>query len=126
MEVTYTRIDMELCRTNRHTPQDVIPRLPQDVWVVSHDAIQYDSPVRWVFHKTESHVLIPLVPYLLHAEPDLALAFAFSLGIRCAFQLNTPVKRLHIACGVPVDTLPENPPTQGLRYHLGFGLVLDT
>lgn len=124
MKLTHHRIDINKCAEAGHPPQDVIERLPGDVWLTSMDAIYLDQPIKWCQYKSEKHVMIPLVPYRLDPNPDLALAFMFSLGVRISYDLGRPVKRLHIATGTPLSDGSDHPEGK-VQYWAGFGLVIE-
>lgn len=130
MEVTHNRIDVprSLASAAAGTPcpvQDVIAREAGDVWLVSHDAIQLDQPIKWLYHQREPYVMIPLVPYLTYPSPDLSLAFLFQLGVRVALDLSRPVRRLHLSTGYPVEQVYDAQQRNSLiRYYLGFAVLL--
>lgn len=125
MQITHCRIDLEECQRRGQPPSAIIERAANELWLVSYDAIRMDQPITWSQTRREGSVLIPLVPYLLRPEADLALAFMLQLGMRVSFELGRPVKRLHLATGVPVSE--EECPNFGTmwRYHAGFGVVLE-
>ena len=134
MEVTHDRVDLprywEQMQSPRpgvidDLPQVVIPRRPGDVWLVSHAAIEMEKPIQWQNHRKDDHVMIPLFPYLVRPEPDLAMAHTFQLGIRCSFDLGRPVRRLHLAMGSPVNQISSDDLGELWQYYLGFAVVLD-
>lgn len=130
MEVTHNRIDLVECESRGQAPAAIISRAPDEHWLVSTDAIRMDRPIVWSPTQRESYVHIPLVPYLLRPEADLALAFMLQIGMRVSFSLERPIRRLHIVTG------HAGPPT-GLReiidpelgtlwqYFAGFGIILE-
>ena len=125
MEMTKHYID--LVRYQDGEPiVDVIDRQQGETWLVSHDAVQLDRPVVWKKHLKESHVLIPLVPYIMQPRPEQALAFMLQLGMRCSFDVGRPIRRLHIAIGAPVNQFVDDPVLgSGWQFHVGFAILLD-
>ncbi len=126
MEVRYDRIDLVASRQlfapgARFEPAQVITRQPKETWLIADGPVRREAPVPFVYCHQEALVRIPLIPYLTQAAPDLAMAFAFSLGIRCASQLTQPIARVHIVTGVPVETCEDGM----LRYWAGFGFLLE-
>lgn len=106
-------------------PSDVIAKMPQDVWLVSHDQIHMDQPIRWFQHVKGTHVVLPLFPYVLSPRPEEALGYMLQLGMRCSFDLGRPIKRLHLALGHPVNQFVGDPQLgDGWQFWAGFGLVL--
>ncbi len=131
MEISYHRVDIPRTQAaqpagQRFAPELVIPRKAAEIWLISIEPIRMESQVILAIQQQESFVRIPLIPYLLHKESDLALAYPLALGIKCAGQIQVPVRRLHIVTGVPVEEVPESPADCGLRYWLGFGFVVQT
>jgi hypothetical protein len=135
MELTYHRVDLaesEAYHQQRRTqpnqkfePFDIIDRVPGENWYVPHGAVTFDKPPDWRLVKREKHVYIPMVPYLLPAEPDMALAFMLQLAAGCLGSLTTII-RLHVATGFPVNELLDD--EQGTRvwqYHVGFAVLLN-
>ncbi len=124
MELTHHRIDIARALEDSEIVHDVVPRRAKEVWMVLSDAIRFDAPLVWHVCQREQHVMIPLVPYWTSEEPDLAMAFMLQLGLRCAGELATPIRRLHIATGYPVSVV-ETTDGPRLQYYAGFGVVLD-
>lgn len=126
MEVTYDRVDMVACRREGITkPEQIIQRGPNETWMVPDGPVVVGQPVDWSLTKQGDYVKIPVIPYLLNKEPDLAMAFMLAIALNCAFELNHAVSRLHIVTGVPLEALPENPNSGlGLRLWIGFGVLL--
>lgn len=122
IKLTHERVDLNKCLAANHDPQTVIHRGPSEVWLVSEAAISLATPIRWGRFQRETHVRIPLVPYLLNPQPDMALAFCFSLGLHAQLSVG-PISRIHIVTGVPVSDGSDDPEGR-LRYWIGFGVVL--
>lgn len=125
MQLTHSRIDLAECIRRQQPPQAIIERAANELWLVSYDAIRMDRPIQWTQTRREDAVLLPLVPYLIRPEADLALAFMLQLGMRVSFELGRPVRRLHIATGYPVNETQD--PNFGTmwQYYAGFGVVLE-
>lgn len=131
LEFSHSRIDLETFWQLPPTPdgpqgpQDVIRRDPADVWQVALSPIFTDQrPIQWAVQRQQTHVQIPLIPYLLSSEPDLALAYMWQLAFTAAVKIGKPIRRLHLATGVPVETLDGAPPTAALRFHIGVAALL--
>jgi len=123
MLLTHTRLNLE-AYDGGELPHDIITRQPKELWIVAHEPVELDKPVAWRTHKKEGHVFIPLAPYLVRPEPDLAMAFMFQLGCRVHADFGRPIERLHIVTGHPIHEVD----TEGLgnmwQMQLGFGFVL--
>lgn len=135
MEITHHVIDLarhaELVPEPRpgnmdDLPQDIIEKRPGDLWLVSHEPIYMDRPIRWFNHQKGTHVVIPLFPYVLSPEPTRALGFMLQMGIRCSIAVGRPVRKLHLALGHPVNQFVGDPQLgDGWQFYVGFGLVLE-
>jgi hypothetical protein len=125
MEITHQRIDLEACRRHRHTPQTVIKRSPNETWCVPTSPVLPAGNFGWSYCRSEELVQIPLVPYLLKEDPDLALAFMLAIGVRAARDIQRPVRRIHIATGVPMEQFGPDEHGYGMRLFVGFGLLLE-
>jgi len=125
MEVTHSRLNVEAYQPDTQDPPcDVIQRSAGEVWLVSHQPILMDRPIQWSHHKKHDHVYIPLVPYLTHSDPELAMAFMLQLGCRVSFDVGKPIKRLHIVTGHPLhQVMQEN--SNCWQVQIGLGLVLE-
>jgi hypothetical protein len=124
MIVSHSRIDLAECFRRQQPPAAIIDKAENEQWLVSYDAIRMDRPIVWATTRREGQVYIPLVPYLIRPEADLALAFMLQLGMRVSFELGRPVQRLHVATGVPVSEVTD--PNFGTmwQYYAGFGVVV--
>lgn len=87
--------------------------------------MEKDKRLTWEFYKQNEHVRIPLFPYITSTQPELAMAYIFSLAFKVAGQLDKPVRKLHIAIGMPLVVVPRPPHGDCLQYWLGFGLILE-
>ena len=96
-------------------------------WRVLAEPLVPGAVPHWSAATRDEYVRVPLFPYLLSAEGDLALAFMLQLGLTCAGQLPGKVEAAHIVTGVPVDLLydPTNSHPTGMRYWVGFAVVME-
>lgn len=125
MEVTHSRLDLPAYQRGMSPPHGVVNRAPAEIWMVSHDPISMDRPINWCVHQKDSQVLIPLVPYLTSDSPDLAFAFALSLGMRVSFDVKRPIRRLHIFTGFPANEVSDEGSGRIFwQFQIGFGIVL--
>ena len=135
MEFTHHRIDMAASE-ERHrlhaspdTPFqlfDIITRQKGEDWYVPYTPISFTERLDWRITRRENHVYIPLVPYLLTPEPDLALGFMLQLAAAAMGSLDRRIRRLHVATGYPVsDIFNEDDRSRMWQYHVGFGVVLE-
>jgi hypothetical protein len=125
MDFKWDRID--LIRTfaaGEEKPAMVLPRRHGERWLVAESGIYIDRPTQWTFFQTEDSILVPLIPYLLHPDPDLAFAHMFAIGMKCLIsEVKRPVKRLHVVTGVPLDELDDTGDGPKLRYWFGFAVL---
>jgi len=122
MEFTYNRIDVPMYDGSEDPPHDVIPRKQGEIWMVPHHPIALDRHIDWRHHKREDHVYIPLCPYLLPADPDLALGFMLQLGMRAATDLQQKLQRIHLAIGHPVNEVFQEGMGNVWQYQVGIAL----
>jgi hypothetical protein len=123
MELTHSRLDLG-AYDSKSPPHDIIDRQQNEVWSVAHSPIELDEQIDWRHHQKQTHVYIPLVPYLVQPEPDLALAFMFQLGCRIKVDFGRPIRRLHIVTGHPVHEIDTEQYGAMWQAQLGFGFVL--
>ncbi len=124
MLFTYNRVDVAAYAGMPEGPQDVITREPRDTWLVAYSPIVPGEVIRWSVCQKEQHVLIPLVPYLLSTQPELALGYMLQLGLSAAAQLERRVARLHLSLGSPVNEVDDPQYGHRLQFYCGFGIVL--
>lgn len=131
MNLSVTRVDIE--KTRQHWPVEkpfapahIFPRKDKNNWFVLSKPMVMDTPPKW--HKTaaDEFICIPLFPYFLHPEADLAFAFMLQLGLSCAAHFPGPVSALHVVTGVPVEMAYDNDNTElkHLEYWVGFGVLI--
>lgn len=129
MELTYSRIDLdaEYARDPEYKGPvlDRVVRSSGDVWYVVGEPIDFDKkPVSWRKSIRGDHVPVPMVPYLMPTDLDLALGFMVQMGVRVASSLGRPVKRLHLSTGVPVEEVTGPDGQLYWRYLMGFAILL--
>lgn len=122
MEFTYNRIDVPMYEGQENGPHDVIPRRQGEIWMVPHAPVSLSEPIDWRHHKREDFVYVPLYPYLIPADPDLALGFMLQLGMRAATDINKPLQRIHLALGNPVNEVFQEGMGNVWQYQVGFAL----
>lgn len=128
MDLTWNRVDLlRSAAAGVDNPGLVVPRKPGEQWVVCQSPVTMAGKTDFTLFADEEQFYVPLYPYLLHREPDLAFAAMFGFGLKCVqYDVRRQVKRLHIVTGVPVVEV-DPAEAQGdlvMRYWLGFGLLL--
>lgn len=132
MKLTVTRVDIE--KTRQYWPTDklfapahVFPRGDKNNWVVMAEQLLPGMPPKWYQTAADEFIRIPLFPYFLNPEADLAFAFMLQLGLSCATYFPGAVSALHIVTGVPVEMTYDNnnEQLQHLEYWVGFGIVMN-
>lgn len=122
---THNTIDLAAAQRNGIKPADRVIRGDREIWLVPFGAISLTEPIDWRTIQREAYVHIPLVPYLMHTDPALALGFMLQLGLRCAYDLGRPLSRIHLATGSPVNEVYDHDSQQrSWQYHVGLGVVL--
>lgn len=103
---------------------DIVQRAPSEVWAVPIEPISRQKVIRWTHYMKDTHVMIPLLPYLVSPDPALAMAFMLQLGLRAGLDLGRQVHRIHLSIGRPVNQMQD--PQQGLMWQVqvGIGLVI--
>lgn len=129
MELTWGRLDLEQTfKAGIDRPNLVFDRGRAEHWVVATSPVTLQRPTEWTHFNSEDQLAIELFPYLLRPEPDLAFAYLFACGLKCATQeLRRPIRRLHVVTGVPVIEVDPKEAKGELthRYWMGFGVLLD-
>jgi hypothetical protein len=124
---THNRIDLATYLAQGQPPVDVVQRQQGEHWYVSYQPVDVTGRHGdWAKCCKEQYVRVPLLPYVMPASPELALAFMLQLGLAAGRTLHTPGRslvRLHLAVGCPVETLNADTPEEQLRYHIGMGFV---
>lgn len=134
MQLLIERLDIDKTRENWRSNQPFRPAFvkprKQDKrhWLVlTEPFLPGDEPH---FAKTthDEYVRIPLYPYRLSPQGDLALAFMLQLGLSCASYLPAAIESLYLVVGNPVHILydAEDPPAAiGMQYWIGVALTLE-
>jgi hypothetical protein len=134
MRLNIAQLDME--QTKATWPREV-PFAPAYVyrrkhgdqarWLVLDAPASPDMPPVWALAEHDDYVRIPLFPYVLSENADLALAYMLQLGLSCAGHLPRQVKHFYVVTGAPVELLydPDTDTNTGIRYWVGFGVVLE-
>lgn len=126
---------LDMVKTREHWPREVpfrpalVKNRKQDKshWLALTEPLMPGEPPHLAQTERDEFIRIPLFPYLLSAQGDLALAFMLQLGLSCAAQLPSPVDKLFIVTGTPVELLydPDTNQNTGLRYWVGFAVTLE-
>lgn len=123
MEFTYSRINVVMYDGSKDPPHDVIARSSGELWMVPHNPVSLTDRIDWRHQKRETHVYIPLHPYLIPAEPDLAMGFMLQLGMRAVADLGMGhIIRIHLALGNPVNEVVQEGVGPAWQYQVGFAL----
>jgi len=122
MEFTYNRIAVDLYEGGEDPPHDIIPRKNGELWLVPHAPISLTAKIDWRHHKREDNVYIPLYPYLIPSDPDLALGFMLQLGMRAATDLGQKLVRVHLSLGNPVNEVFQEGMGNAWQYQVGIAL----
>lgn len=96
-------------------------------WLVLDSPLDADQPPQWASPLKDDYIRVPLFPYMLNPEADLALAFMLQLGLSCATHMPKQVVRLLVVTGQPVELLydPDTDVNTGIRYWVGFAVITE-
>lgn len=132
MNVVISRVDMQKTRQNWPTdkpfaPAHVLARKDKYNWFVLSAPIVPGETPQWYQTVSDEFIRIPLFPYLLNSEADLAFAFMLQLGLSCAAHFPGKVAAFHVVTGFPVELAYDatNTRLQHLEYWVGFGVVIN-
>lgn len=125
------RVDLEKTRANwpadkPFAPAYIEPRGKTDKnnwYVLSAPFLPSDQPV-WYQTVSDEYIRIPLFPYILPVDADLAFAFILQIGLSCAGKLPHNISALHIVTGVPVE-IADDGEDKHLDYWFGFAVVVE-
>lgn len=124
MEVTYDRVDVAAAiASGNNKPVFQRRRERLEEWYVPDKPIQIGRPTSWSYFRQGDFVAIPLFPYLVRPDPDLAMAFSATLMANCWSHFRSEILRLHIVTGVPVESA-EGEHAGLLRFWFGFAITL--
>lgn len=131
MNISFSRIDIEKTRQNwpsgtPFAPAHVMPRKDKNNWIVMSAPLEPGEKPKWYHTLSDEYIRVPLFPYLLNPEADLAFAFMLSLGLSCAAHFPGAVSDFHVVTGVPVEMAYDSSNTQlkHLEYWVGFCVVI--
>lgn len=131
MKLSVTRVDIE--KTRQHWPTDkpfapahVFSRTDKNNWFVLSEPLLPDAPPTWYQTVSDEFIRIPLFPYFLNPEADLAFAFMLQLGLSCAAHFPGKVAALHVVTGVPVEMAYDDNSAslKHLEYWVGLGVLI--
>lgn len=133
MQLKISRID--LARTKATWPADIpfapalLQKRPVDFverWQVVTAPVVPGKPQEISESYQDPYIRIPLFPYLLKPDADLAFAYMVQLGLSCAAAIPGNVKKLHVVTGFPVDLLYGDDINThiGIRYWFGFAYLI--
>jgi hypothetical protein len=126
MNFTHMRLDMEQMLARPTPPVDRLPRGPGETWlIVGSPVTDFEAQIDWRRSIRGDVVPIPLIPYAMPVELDIALAFMVQIGVRLASTVDGTIARLHLSIGTPVaeEQLPDNGGPYW-KYWLGFAVLL--
>jgi hypothetical protein len=131
MNFKVNRVDLEKTKSNwpsdkPFAPAYIEPRGKTDKnnWYVLAEPFEPGEKPVWYQTISDEYIRIPLFPYVLHAEADLAFAFMLQIGLACAGELPRNISCLHIVTGVPVEIASDGE-DKHLDYWFGFAVVVD-
>lgn len=122
MKLTYNRIDVKAYDGTEVGPHDIILRSTGELWVTPQAPLVAGQPIEWWWYRREDQLLVPMYPYMLPCEPELAFGFMLQLGVTAGSQvqkLTGSLLHLHLSIGHPVNEVVQN--NQPLwQYQVGF------
>lgn len=131
MDYTFDRLDLRQFDHAAGKPSRVIHREGAEQWVVPVAPLDPRQPVDWTEYTQGHELMIPLIPYLMRGDLDLAMANMWLLGayaVQSAIaKYHRPVQRLHLITGYPAEKVSPAP-VEGfdLRCWLGVALLLQS
>jgi hypothetical protein len=133
MNLTVDTIDIETSRARWPKDQPFRPALiksrKQDKrkWVVLSAPVTPGEEPTWAYTEHDEYIRIPVFPYRLSSQADLALAFMLQLGLSCSSYLPDKIAELYIVTGAPVELLynSESDGCAGMRAWVGFAIITE-
>lgn len=125
---------LDIAKTREHWPREhpfapaMVKSRKQDKnkWVVLSAPFQPGAAPEWAFTEHDEFIRVPLFPYMLNAQGDLALAFMLQMGLACAGHLPGKVAGFYVVTGRPVELLcNEHDEATGMRYWVGFAVITE-
>lgn len=130
MNLKVTRVDIKKSRehwpsSSPFAPAHIEPRKDKNNWRVLAQPLEPGAQPKWFKTGADAFIRIPLYPYLLNAEADLAFAFMLQLGLTCAACFDGLVTDFHVVTGVPVELAYDdnNAELKHLEYWVGFAVL---
>lgn len=129
MQVIAKQVDIPRTRASwpdaLFTPAYVASREQGDSanWIVADSPVPDDAAVgiSWAYAYSDEYVRIPLFEYSVKPHGNLALTFAFKLGVIAANAVQAPIKKLYVVSGTPVELIQDaNQVVAAMSYWLGF------
>lgn len=124
MQVTHSFVNVEAFDGTKAGPHEIIERDASEKWLVAASPIRMDEPMKYTQVLKESHVYIPLIPYLMSPDPPTSHAFMLQLGMRVSFDVGSPIVRLHLSIGQPVHEVVDENNRKHWQFQVGFGVLL--
>lgn len=124
MQLTFQQLDIDEFRRTNRQPAVVINRKRDEEWHVAGSPIELDKPISWLHVKDGQGVYIPMVPYRLPHDANLALTDMVSRAMRAGYDINQKQapKRLHIVTATLTEDLTEEGFEGFMRFHLGIAV----
>lgn len=124
MKLTYNRINVKAYDGTEAGPHDIIPRSTGELWITPKAPVQPGSTIEWWWHQREDQLLVPMYPYMVPCDPELAFGFMLQLGVTAGEQaqkLTGNLLHLHLSIGHPVNEVLQG--QQPLwQYQVGLAL----
>lgn len=132
MYVSHTFVDVSRFRQANYQPADIIELIDGAHWLVVNSPMETGEgrkPPKWVQASQGDAVRVPLWPYLVLSEDDVALAaLACELGGRAVGQRppSGQVLEMHITTGGPTEWVEQPDDKVKLRrYWVGIALRVE-
>jgi hypothetical protein len=106
----------------------LVSRPRQSRWLVALEPLDLHRRVAWGPVNDGDFVLVPLIPYVTHADAHKAILFAITLGLRAGIDATVPsyrdLERLYMVTGTVTEDLSAAGVEPTFRFHLGFAIQL--
>lgn len=133
MDIKISRVDLK--RTKDNWPDNTPfapafiykrPVTPVERWHVVTGQIKPGKGPDTSDSYEDPYIRIPLFPYKLPPDADLAFAQVAQLALTCAAHIPGEIRKLHIVTGFPVDLIYADDITThtGIRYWFGFAYLM--
>jgi hypothetical protein len=132
VEIKISRLDLK--RTRDNWPDDMPfspafiykrPVTPVERWHVVTARIRPGEAPDISDSYEDTYIRIPVFPYKLPPDADLAFAKILELALTCSAHIPAVIKKLHIVTGFPVDLLyaDDIKTHTGICYWFGFAYL---